>query len=682
MKHRYKLRRGTLATWLLSALAGIFLSAMESWSADSNVVFNPFPAYPDAAGQLVWDTLRGHFRMSFSLEPGVTAWHPVKAGHSVANGQYEGGGYRFKLSEKAAGKNARLVSYELTRTDGQPFRILENCIECKTSYSGVYKIFEPGSFSQQNYKLDLPFHIDGEARAEVDQPLIWMQQTDGRNTLALGLLDQLIPTTFEGSTYDVGNGGEAPGIANSYVRVALRRTLTNDPPRSVFRDTLYVNADASSSWFEALEGYSAAVDADRGFMARPISKWALNPMWHSWYAHGDKIDEAQIRDDARRARRLGATTVELDAGWNMPREVSYSFDNEGDYTFDRGRFPDPNGMIEDMHAAGQRVVLHVAPLLMGKNSKAWTEMKDCLLWDDGKPDVHLDPRLKKVHQYLLGAWERLFTQYGVDGLWYDFLELPARADPPPAGMVTVSADLHAAYTQLLQALFDKSLTLNSNAVIILRRPSANLNAKLYCTHVWPMDAPQDYNMNRRDVVYMKTFGPGVLTHACCTCWAITESDMNVARQMASVVLAGVPAFSVKLPESPASHNAIIKAWLAFYEPNKRDLVLGRMTPLLPTPPSAALRIEAEKQAFFGFFEALPGLVEVTRSVNKITLVNAFSKRTVTRLEGVDGEWQVQLYDEAWQPIFKTRLKSDDARGLNINLAAPSECHVIVLTKEL
>jgi len=99
-----------------------------------------------------------------------------------------------------------------------------------------------------------------------------------------------------------------------------------------------------------------------------------------------------------------------------------------------------------------------------------------------------------------------------------------------------------------------------------------------------MDTPQDYNMNRRDIVYLKTFGPGVLTHACCTSWAITESDVNVARQMASIVLAGVPAFSVKLAESPASHNAIVKAWLAFYELNKRDLVFGRMTPLLPTPP--------------------------------------------------------------------------------------------------
>ena len=91
------------------------------------------------------------------------------------------------------------------------------------------------------------------------------------------------------------------------------------------------------------------------FKARPVSDWALNPMWHSWYAAGDKIDETQIRDDARHARARGATAIELDAGWNLPRGAGYSFDGEGDYPFDAGRFPNPKGMIDAMPAAGQRV---------------------------------------------------------------------------------------------------------------------------------------------------------------------------------------------------------------------------------------------------------------------------------------------------------------------------------------
>lgn len=679
--------RGTsirrLAVAAVVVLTVIGLATTSSFAADVGEAVPAHPAYPDSTGQLVWDTLRGYFQMDFTLDPPVTHWTVIGRDHpQAAGGEYRSGNYQLKISETEAGKKSRLIQYELTRVDGQTFRMLENHIECKTSIAGVYKIFNPGTMSQQSYKIDLPFRVVGGSRAEVNQPVIWMQQTDGQNTLTLGMLNQITDTGFEGSTYNTRNGGEAPGIANSYVSVAFKRVLHDPEPMTFFKDGLYVNADPDLTWFEALERYSAIVDGARDFKVLPMSQWAFNPMWHSWYAHADKIDEAQIRDDARRAKALGATTIELDAGWNMPREVNYSFPNEGDYNFDSGRFPDAQGMIDAMHAAGQRVVLHTAPLILGKNCKNRARMQDCLLVVDGKThDFYLDPRLKKVHDHLLAAWEHMFRDYGIDGVWCDFLAILPSADPPATGLEVVTPDLHVAYTQLMQALYKKTLAINPNAVTILRRPLANLNAKTYCTHVWPMDTPQDYNMNRRDIVYMKTFGPGVLTHACCTSWAISESDVNVARQMASIVLAGVPAFSVKLAESPASHNAIVKAWLAFYEQNKRDLVLGRMTPLLPTPPSAALRIEGDRQAFFGFFEAVPGLIEVTKPVKNITLVNAFNKHTATRLEGIQGEWQAQFYDQVWQPIGKATLQTDTKGGLTINFTGPSECHTIVLTKK-
>lgn len=309
-------------------------------------------------------------------------------------------------------------------------------------------------------------------------------------------------------------------------------------------------------------------------------------------------------------------------------------------------------------------------------------MNDCMIVVGGKPDTHLDPRLNKVHDYLLSSWESMFTKYNIDGLWYDFLEIPDRPDKPLSGVEIVSQDIHVAYTLLMEKLYNKAISLNPNAVIILRRSFANLNSKTFCTHVWPADTPQDYNMNRRDIVYMKALGPGVLTHACCTSWAISESDVNVARQMASIVLAGVPAFSIKLIESPVTHNAIVKAWLGFYESHKSDLMLGRMTPLLPTPPSSVLRIEGEKQTFFGFFEAVPGLIEITKPMNKIFLINALSKRTSTRLEKVDGTWQAQVYNHVWQPIDKFTLKTDTNGGLNVNLFGSNECHIIVLTKNL
>ncbi|HCN84237.1 MAG TPA: hypothetical protein DIT07_11550 [Sphingobacteriaceae bacterium] len=633
---------------------------------------------------ITWNTFRGHFKMSFKLDPAVENWNVAKRENPLLpSGEYTSGDYLLTIRENGGLNRTSLINYELRRTGANPFRVIECLIECKTSYSGVYKIFTPGMIVQQNYHVDLPFHINDIANAENNQPVVWMQQTDGRNIFTFGLLDQIAITTIEGSTYDTSNGGEAPGIANSYVRIGMKKSTNKESDTTLFKDTLYTNADPDISWFEALLAYSVAVDVARDFKGYKMSEWALNPMWHSWYAHADQIDEKKIRDDAIRAHVLGVRTIEIDAGWNIPPEVPYSFDSDGDYEFDKVRFPDPNGMINAMHSMDQRVILHVAPLLMGKDCKTWPLMKDCMIIVDGKRSAFLDPRIKKVHDYLLNSWEKMFINYKIDGLWYDFLEIPARPDKPASGNEIISDDVHVAYTKLMQELYNKAIALNPNAVIILRRTFANLNSKTFCTHVWPNDTPQDYNMNRRDIVYMKTFGSGVLTHACCTSWAISESDTNVARQMASIVFAGVPAFSVILSESPAKHNAIIKAWLSFYELNKHELVLGQMVPLLPTPPSAAVRIESKNQAFFGFFEAIPGLIETTKPVNKIVIVNAFKKRTVTRLEGVKGVWQVHMYNQVWERegISNMVLNTDSKNGLNLDVNGSSDCHVIILTKQ-
>jgi len=68
-------------------------------------------------------------------------------------------------------------------------------------------------------------------------------------------------------------------------------------------------------------------------------------------------------------------------------------------------------------------------------------------------------------------------------------------------------------------------------------------------------------------------------------------------------------------------------------------------------------------------------------VDKIILVNAFNKRTATRLEAVKGIWKLQVYDQVWQPANTVILKSDAKNGLNINITGSSGCHSIVLAKQ-
>jgi len=642
---------------------------------------NTQPPYNEATKMFKWKTERGIFNLNIEMDPPTQFWTPIESPSKDDLAQeYRSSQYQLKFNRQSRREKTQVLNFEITRMDGKPFGINEYKLECKTSFAGVYKLFIPGRMAQQSYGVDLPFQFAGHSSAVLSTPVVWMQQTDGRNTLAIGLIDQVPTTHISGSTHALGNGGEAQGFANTYVRATFTRKFPSGKKTNCFRDGIYINANPEETWFDALNDFAAAVDEDRGFAPRPIGKYSLNSMWHSWYAHADRINDEQIRDDVEKAAELGIETVQFDAGWNVPWNPGYALAREGDYIFDSGRFPDPVGLIDDIHKKGIHVILHVAPLLMGQQSKAYATMKDCLLLANGKEDAghHLDPRLKKTHNYLLAAWEKMILEYKIDGLWYDFLEIPEAVDPPVDGRETIEPDLLIAYSRLLKSLYERALELNPDFIIIMRRESANLNAKLYCTHVWPFDVPQDYNMNRRDVMFMKTYGTGILTHACCTSWAISESDDNVARQMASITLAGVPAFSIKLAESPASHNAIIKAWLSYYKENKEALMLGTMTPLLPTPPSAALRIEYKGQAFFGLFEVMPGLLELTSPAARITIVNAYSDRLVTRLEEVHGLCKIRVYDQLWRLISEETVEGD-ATGLDLNITGPSSaCFSVVV----
>lgn len=634
---------------------------------------------PAPSEDISWKLLRGSFKMNWTLEPAAGKWIKENTIADSVQGTYRSNGYILQIAVKENGKRSAIVQFNIRREDKAHFRMHAYKIACNTSQSGVYKIFTPGSMMQQNYQIDLPYDFIAHSRAEIDQPVIWMQQTDGANTFTLGLLDQVQCTTLRGTTYLGNEGGEAPGIANKYASVSLERIFDEHNEVTEFADGLYAEADADISWFQSLINYSKAADRFTGFDGRrKTSAWALNPAWSTWYAHASDINQEMLLEDARLARELGVTTIEIDAGWNTRKGVSYHLDEDGDYYFNKDRFPDPEKLINEMHLKGMKIILRVAPLVMGVNANSRKKLENCLLKVDGKPTTYLDPRLKPVEDFLLNAWEYLFSYYKIDGMFYDFLEIPEKPDPVK-GAEILHDNVHTAYTHLMKKLYEKAIAIQPDAVIVLRRGSANLNAKSFCTHMWPQDVPQDYNMNRRDVLYLKSLGDGILTHACSTSWPVSESDINVARHMSSIVMAGVPFFASLLNLLTASHKRIIKAWLSFYEKNKRDLVMGKMKPLLPTPPSAVLYTKGVQQVFIGFFEAVTGMVEV-ENVNTITIINAYNNHTATRLQGLSGNWSLAVYDHAWEPAGSRQIKADEQQGVTLNVQTKTSCHVVVLKK--
>ena len=89
------------------------------------------------------------------------------------------------------------------------------------------------------------------------------------------------------------------------------------------------------------------------------------PVWTTWAQYKDLIDQDKVLDFARQIidNKFPHSVLEIDDRW----QTAY-----GDLEFDPARFPDPAGMVEELHAMGFQVTSWVIPFLHPK-SKAGLE---------------------------------------------------------------------------------------------------------------------------------------------------------------------------------------------------------------------------------------------------------------------------------------------------------------------
>ena len=74
------------------------------------------------------------------------------------------------------------------------------------------------------------------------------------------------------------------------------------------------------------------------------------------------------------------------------------------------------------------------------------------------------------------------------------------------------------------------------------------------------------------------------------------------------------------------------------------------------------------------------MVTVSKPYSKITLVNAFSDRLATRLEGISGTFQMDVFDRLWN-LKSSSTVTTDKTGLNLNIEDKSGCFSVVLSQK-
>jgi alpha-glucosidase (family GH31 glycosyl hydrolase) len=156
----------------------------------------------------------------------------------------------------------------------------------------------------------------------------------------------------------------------------------------------------------------------------PPRELFARPIWTTWARYKMPITQAQtiqFADDIV-AHGYPRSVMEIDDRW----QAAY-----GDLEFDQGKFPDPRGMVEQLHARGFKVTLWVPPFLNPEcNLYRQAAQQGYLLrhWSDDRPALTrwwqgygglMDVGNPAALEWWLQGFRRLQEEYGVDGFKFD-----------------------------------------------------------------------------------------------------------------------------------------------------------------------------------------------------------------------------------------------------------------------
>ena len=185
----------------------------------------------------------------------------------------------------------------------------------------------------------------------------------------------------------------------------------------------------------------------------PPRDYFTYPIFNTWIEHLTHVDQTKVLAYARKIRENGfaARLLEIDDGW----AVRY-----GDQSFDPHKFPDPAGMVKQIHDLGFRLALWTTPFVAKDAASYPLALKDgwlvmdaaggapCIVeWWNGKAAL-VDLSNPAAYGWFLGELRRLERLYGLDGFKLD----AGDAEYLPAGCTTFGRVTPNRYTDLFAGL--------------------------------------------------------------------------------------------------------------------------------------------------------------------------------------------------------------------------------------
>lgn len=331
-----------------------------------------------------------------------------------------------------------------------------------------------------------------------------------------------------------------------------------------YYDSIYDTSD----WWENDCGYKPAFVPDTAKM----------PMDSLWYSFHQMLDKDEIIKECKASREIGLETVIIDDGWQTDdnnRGYAYC----GDWLVAPKKMGDMAQLVDALHKIDMKVMLWYSVPFMGKYTSKYEEFKDMFLVGSGNDTdfFGLDPRYKKVRDYLVGIYKNAVTEWKLDGLKLDFIDsfvLKGKSLEPDSKRDYQSLEdaIHALMTEVTSAL----TAINPDILIEFRQSYVGPSIRKYGNMLRVGDCPCDTLKNRVGVINLKMTSGRTAVHSDMLMWNMNDTAENAALQFASI-LYSVPQVSVRVDKLPEDHYKMLKYYISFWKEWKDVLLDGRLT---------------------------------------------------------------------------------------------------------
>ena len=444
----------------------------------------------------------------------------------------------------------------------------------------------------------LPFHrLEKTVRAHTGVPYTALVHRNGANRFSLGLLEQRVDVTLHAQLSELTRCYhfrlERPGTSERN-----GQTLGGKE----WRETLYVST-RSAPWFEELQAYVRWVDRKQPSPALPVPEHAFDPVFCTWTAVHHDVSHDWTMRTLPLAADLGFKTFIMDDGWFLEGGLFGDYRHVGSWQPETSKFPDFAEHVRAVKDLGFRYLLWVAPFMIGYDNPR-AEQEAHLLTTGQRPERfhNLSPwhpdTARVVRELLLGLLER----YDLDGFKLDFIDaLKPWAERGPDALPATMGERMAA---ILSEAVDELVKRKPGLLTEFRNTYTNLASRRYANLYRSSDVPINPGLNRWQATLLRLLAPDRAVHTDPALWHPDDSDENVAVHLINLI-AAVPMVSVELDRYPASHLALIRHWLGFYEAHRRTLVHGEFAPTFQAGRVPLTRFSSAQEHIIGVYDDVP-----------------------------------------------------------------------------